>query len=85
MRCRLPGPQLPAQTTSSPVRCASASDAKAATSRAAHESLDLSLAADRIGQPVEAVADDAIYPLHAGGSEGFCKLISDGLHDLALS
>lgn len=32
MRCRFPGPQLPAQTTSSPVRCASAPAAKAATS-----------------------------------------------------
>ena len=32
MRCRLPGPQLPAQTASSPVRCASAPAAKAATS-----------------------------------------------------
>ena len=32
MRCRLPGPQLPAQTASSPVRCASAPAAKAPTS-----------------------------------------------------
>src|ERR1700674_4512557 len=47
--------------------------------------LDLSLAADRIGQPVQAVADDAVYPLHAGCSEGFCKLIRYGLHDLPLS
>jgi hypothetical protein len=37
----------------------------------------LALAADRIGQPVQTVADDAIYPLHAGGSEGFHELISD--------
>jgi hypothetical protein len=47
--------------------------------------LDLSLAADRIGQPIQAVADDAIYPLYAGCSERFCKLISDSLHDLALA
>src|SRR6202140_4177714 len=46
---------------------------------------DLALAADRIGQPVQAVADDAVYPLHAGCSEGFCKLISDSLQDLAPS
>ena len=32
IRCRLPGPQLPAQTASSPVRCASAPAAKAALS-----------------------------------------------------
>jgi hypothetical protein len=38
---------------------------------------DLALAADRIGQSVQAVADDAIYPLHASGSEGFRKLIGD--------
>ena len=39
--------------------------------------LDLALAADRIGQPIQAVADDAIYPLHAGGSERFHELIGD--------
>ena len=38
---------------------------------------DLALAADRIGQPVQAVADDAIDPLDANGSKGFRKLISD--------
>jgi hypothetical protein len=47
--------------------------------------LDLALAADRIGQPVQAVADDAIDSLNAGGGESFSKLISDGLHDLAFS
>src|SRR5712672_4074912 len=35
---------------------------------------DLALAADRIGQAVQAVADDAIDTLDAGGSESFCKL-----------
>src|SRR5258705_9811411 len=40
---------------------------------------DLALAANRIGQPIEAVADDAIDPLDARGSEGFCKLISNCL------
>src|ERR1700688_3340567 len=47
--------------------------------------LDLSLAADRIGQPIQAIAHDAIYPFHASCSEGFCKLICYGRHDLALS
>ena len=36
IRCRLPGPQLPAQTASSPVRCASAPAAKAAGLLVAH-------------------------------------------------
>jgi hypothetical protein len=38
--------------------------------------LDLALAADRISQAVQAVADDAVYSLDAGGSERFRKLIS---------
>ncbi len=37
----------------------------------------LSLAADRIGQAVQAVADDAIDPLDASCRESFRKLISD--------
>jgi hypothetical protein len=45
----------------------------------------LALAPDRIGQAVQAVADDAIYPLHAGCGEGLSKLISNGLQDLAPS
>src|ERR1700716_4037793 len=39
--------------------------------------LDLALAADRIGQPIQAGADDAIDPLDPGGGEGFHELISD--------
>src|SRR5262249_4388448 len=38
--------------------------------------LDLALAADRIGQAVQAIADDTVYSLDAGGSEDFRKLIS---------
>ena len=41
--------------------------------------LDLALPAKRVGQPIEAVADYAVYPLDTGRSEGFCELISDGL------
>src|SRR5216684_2694746 len=37
----------------------------------------LALATDRIGQSIQAVADDAIYPLHTGYSEGLCKLVSN--------
>jgi hypothetical protein len=37
---------------------------------------DLALATYRIGQPVQAVADNAIYPLDTGCSEGLCKLVS---------
>jgi hypothetical protein len=39
--------------------------------------LYLALAADRIGQPIQAVADDAIDPLDASCGEGFCKLVSN--------
>jgi hypothetical protein len=42
----------------------------------------LSLAADRIGKTVQAVADDAVDPLDASCSESFRKLISDSFgHD----
>ena len=36
---------------------------------------DLALAADRVGQTVQAVADDAVDALDAGGREGFGELI----------
>jgi hypothetical protein len=37
----------------------------------------LALPADRIGQTIQAIADDAVDPLDAGGGESFRKLISD--------
>ena len=37
--------------------------------------LDLALPAERVGQPVQAVADDAVDPLDAGCGEGFGELI----------
>jgi hypothetical protein len=40
---------------------------------------DLSLPADRIGQAVQTVADNAIYPFDTGCSERFRELISDCL------
>ena len=39
--------------------------------------LDLALPANRVGQPVQAVADNAVDPLDTGGGKGFSKLISD--------
>jgi hypothetical protein len=45
--------------------------------------LDLALASQRIGRPVQAVADDAVDPLDPGRREGFSELIGDGL-DLSL-
>ena len=83
MRCRLPGPQLPAQTASSPVRCASAPAAKAATSSCrtwTHSILPCRRIA--VGEAVQAVADDAIDALDAGRGEGFGELISN-VHGLA--
>src|SRR5258708_31616225 len=47
--------------------------------------LDLALAAKCIGQPVQAIPDDAVNPLDAGGCKGFGELICDGLHNLAPS
>src|ERR1700737_3770624 len=46
----------------------------------------LALATDRIGQSIQAVADDAIYPLHTGCSEGLCRLVSNCFgHDDSVS
>ncbi len=39
---------------------------------------DLALATDRVGQAVQAVADDAVDALNPGGGEGFGELIGDG-------
>src|SRR6266849_2954818 len=47
--------------------------------------LDLALAAKCIGQPVQAISNDAVNPLDAGGFKGFGELICDGLHNLAPS
>src|SRR5882672_3770173 len=45
--------------------------------------LDPTLAAQRVGQSVQAVADDAIDPLYARCGKGFGELICYGLHDLS--
>src|SRR6266481_1425846 len=47
--------------------------------------LDLALAAKCIGQPVQAIADDAVNSLDAGGCKGLGELICDGLHNLSPS
>jgi hypothetical protein len=36
---------------------------------------DLTLAAQGVGEPIQAIADDAVNPLHAGCDEYFHKLI----------
>src|SRR5580704_9399420 len=51
---KLRGPQLPAQTANSPVRCASAPPRPSRAGR------DLALAPQRVGQPIQTVADDAV-------------------------
>jgi hypothetical protein len=43
---------------------------------------DLALAAQRVGQPVQAVADNAINPLDAVRDEDFRKLVRDGFGHL---
>ena len=82
MRCKLPGPQLPAQTASSPVRCASVPAANAATSSDMHP-CDLSLAPDGIGQTVKAIANDAVDTFHANRRENLSELICDSSHNPA--
>ena len=47
------------------------------------EPFDLSLAADRVGQPVQAIADNAVDPLHTCCDQGLRELICDGLHESA--
>src|SRR5215471_1421697 len=46
--------------------------------------LDLSLAANGIGDAIEAVADDAVDPLYAGECQGFHELISNGFRHAPL-
>ena len=41
--------------------------------------LDAAVAAQRVGEPVEAVADDAVDPAHAGRGQGFHHLVRYGL------
>ena len=43
--------------------------------------LDLALAADSVGQTVQAVADNPIDPLDASGGEDFSELIRNGCHE----
>ena len=40
---------------------------------------DAATPADRVGEAVEAVADDAVDALHAGGGENLDHLVGDGL------
>ena len=81
MRCRLPGQQFPAQTASSPVKLRLGTGGESRDLLVPHmHQYDLALATDRIGQPVQAVAEDAIYPLHTGRGEGLCKLVSNSLN-----
>src|SRR4029077_4895770 len=40
--------------------------------------LDLALAPDQVGQPIQAVADNAVDPLDPRCGEGFGELISNG-------
>ena len=43
--------------------------------------LDLVLTANCAGQPIQAVANDAVDPLNADRSEGIGELIGNGFHD----
>ena len=91
MRCRLPGPQLPAQTARRPVIAASAPAAKAATSswRTCIQAI-VADPAQAVVQAVEAVAGDAPDALNAGIDEsrgdevGNCSHVRSPVPTLAL-
>ena len=57
MKWRLPGPQDPAQATSSPVNCPSALAAKAPASSWSIWTHSISLSLDGVGDAVKRVAD----------------------------
>ena len=80
MRCKLPGPQLPAQTARLPVMCASAPAAKAATSswRTCSHSIPPRRRMASV-KPFKTVADDAVDAVHACRGENLDHLIGDGL------
>jgi hypothetical protein len=46
------------------------------------EPLDFALASNRIGEAVQAIADDSVYPFNSGDREGFGKLIRNSFHVL---
>ena len=80
IRCRLPGPQLPAQTARL------AGDMRVGAGREGRDllvadvqPLDAAMAPQRVGKTVQAVADDAVDPLHAGGGERLDHLVGNGV------
>ena len=79
MRCRLPGPQLPAQTASPPRDMGVGAGGEGADLLVADmQPFDAAGAAQRVGEAVEAVADDAVDALDAGGGENLDHLVGDG-------
>src|ERR1700733_11456054 len=52
---------------------------------AAMDPFNLALTTDRVGDTVEAVANDAVNTLHAGRCQGFGELVCDVLHSVTLS
>ena len=75
MRCRLPGPQLPGANREL------AGQMRLGAGREGRDllvpdmdPLDLALAAERVGQTVQAVADDAVDALDAGRSQRLGEL-----------
>ena len=88
IRCRLPGPQLPAQTASSPVRCGlGAGGERGGLLVADVDPGDLAaLPAQRVGEAVERVARQAVDPVHSRAFQQRHHRVSHaGSHRLLLS
>src|SRR5258708_4022009 len=79
-----------AGATASGAHCEAAAEMRLGAGREGRDLLvtdvkpfDLSLTADRIGQPVQAIADDSVDPFHTRCDEGLRELVRDGLHERA--
>jgi hypothetical protein len=77
---QIAGAATAGKTARSPVKCASAPAAKAAVSSCLSVNpVDIATPAQRFRDSVETVADDAIDPFNACGSQNFCEVVGYGL------
>ena len=85
IRCRFPVPQLPVHTAIAPVSLRFGAGREGGDLFVADvQPLELTLLADGVCQPVQAIPDDAIDPFHARGGEGLGELFSDRGHAVLL-
>ena len=76
MRCRLPGPQLPGADGEFTSQMRLSARREGSNFLVPDmKPLDLALAANRVGQTVQAIADDAVDPLDARGRQSLGELV----------